>query len=105
MVNLRNENDWRVNKAGDIDNEASCYGIEHWRLSHPWLSQLAGKNWVDIFAFREAYVTACRRAGVREVQLDYYPGTMVSVDDLADLTKFVDIITSSPEISSKLNRR
>lgn len=98
-------NQWKVTKAGDIDNYRACYDIEHKSLSHPWISQLAGKNWVDIFAFREAYVTACRRAGVREVQLDYYPGTMVSVDDLADMTKFVDIITSSPEISSKLKRR
>lgn len=97
-------NQWEVTRDGDIDNDYAAYGIGHWELSHPWLAQLAGKNWVNIFTFRDAYVTACRRAGVKEVQLDY-SGKMVSVDDLADMTKFVDAITSSPEISSKLKHR
>lgn len=103
MLDLRKENDWKVNEAGDIDNEASCYGIEHWRLSEPWLAQLSGKVWVDLLAFRLAYVTACRRAGVTQVALDH-SGKMVSVEDLADMGKFNELVYSSPEIALNLRR-
>lgn len=103
MFDLRKTNDWKVSKSGDIDNTETGYGIEHWRLSEPWLAQLSGKVWVDLLAFRTAYITACRRAGVTQVALDY-SGKMVSVDELADMEKFNDLVYSSPDIALNLRR-
>lgn len=103
MFDLRKTNDWKVSKSGDIDNAETGYGIEHWRLSEPWLAQLSGKVWVDLLAFRTAYITACRRAGVTQVALDY-SGTIVSVDALADLETFNELVYSSPDIALNLSR-
>ena len=103
MFDLRKTNDWKVSKSGDIDNAETGYWIEHGRLAEPWLAQLSGKVWVDILAFRTAYITACRRAGVTQVALDY-SGTIVSVDVLADLETFNELVYSSPDIALNLRR-
>ena len=102
MFDLRKTNDWKVSSTGDINNDSTGYGIEHWRLSEPWLAHLSAKVWVDILAFRDAYITACRRAGVTQVALDY-SGKMVSVDDLADMEKFNKAVLSSPDIVENLH--
>ena len=60
---------WCLSEDGDM--ACGCYFIDSHRLSEEWVEHLMGKNWFDANTFIPAYVEACRRAGVRQVNITY----------------------------------
>lgn len=62
--------DWFISTDGDMMNARSCYQIGSDVLDHDdWLLHLSEKRWFDANTFIPAYFEACRRKGIRTVQM------------------------------------
>lgn len=62
--------DWFLTPDGDMFNAWSDYEIENDRLDEDdWILHCMGKRWFDANTFIPAYFEACRRKGLKVVQL------------------------------------
>lgn len=62
--------DWFLTPDGDMFNAWSDYEIESDRLDEDdWILHCIGKRWFDANTFLPAYFEACRRKGLKVVQM------------------------------------
>lgn len=62
--------DWFISPDGDMMNARSCYVIGSDVLDHDdWILLLTVKRWFDANTFLPAYFEACRRKGLKVVQM------------------------------------
>lgn len=62
--------DWIVTQAGDILCIPHSYGIYDYALEKDdWIIHMAEKRWVNLNTFLPAYFEACRRKGLKVVQM------------------------------------
>ena len=66
---VRYNRQWCLSADGDM--ACGNYFIDKERLAENWIGHMMGKKWFDANTFIPAYVEACRRAGVRQVNIDY----------------------------------
>lgn len=62
--------DWFLSSEGDMYNAWSLYEIDSDTLTDDdWLLHCMGKRWFDANTFLPAYFEACRRKGLKVVQM------------------------------------
>lgn len=62
--------DWHISPNGDLMSSKSGYEIGSDVLEHDdWILNLSEKRWFDANTFIPAYYEACRRKGVKIVQM------------------------------------
>lgn len=74
MKKIEKIGSWSIEQDGTMVHERTNYYIEGARLDNEnWLVHMAAKRWVDMREFTQAYFTACRVRGIKNltVRADY----------------------------------
>lgn len=67
----RERSDWYVDGEGYLCHKGEYYEIDPDRLAENWIGHMARKRWVNMNTFIPAYIEACERAGVQQVNITY----------------------------------
>lgn len=67
----RRRSDWYIDEEGYLCHKGEYYEIDPDRLAENWIGHMARKRWVNMNTFIPAYIEACERAGVQQVNITY----------------------------------
>lgn len=66
----KEQKDWNISPDGDLLHNKTKYQISAQQLGEKdWILHMMGKRWVNLNTLIPAYLEACRRAGVDELQI------------------------------------
>ena len=64
------QKDWTISPEGDLHHEKMNYDIFSNQLKEKnWILHMMEKGWVDLNSFIPAYFEACRRCGIKQLDI------------------------------------